>query len=46
MIRDPKTFYFLFDWLKVADKNLKHETEYIIKSNEALAGNKIKSEIE
>ena len=46
MIRDPKTFYFLFDWLKVADKNLKHEAEYIIKNNEALAGNKIKSEIE
>ena len=36
VIRDWKTFYFGFDWTKGVDKNLKHEVEYIIKSNEAL----------
>ena len=36
VIRDWKTFYFDFDWTKGVDKNLKHEVEYIIKSNEAL----------
>ena len=41
-IRDPKTFYFNFDRLKVVDDNLKHETEFIIKSNDHLAENKIK----
>ena len=41
VIRDPKTFYFNFDCPKV-DDNLMHETEYIIKSNESLAENKIK----
>ena len=46
VIRDPKTFCFNFDWPKDVDKNLKHEIEFIIKSNESLADNKIKSEIE
>ena len=39
MIRHPKTFYYNFD-------NLKHENEFIIKRNESLVENKIKSEIE
>ena len=46
VIRDPKTFYFDFDWLKDVDENLKHENEFIIKRNEFLVENKIKSEIE
>ena len=46
VIIDPKTFYFYFDWLKNVDENLKYETEFIIKSNESLAENKIKSKIE
>ena len=45
-IRDPKTFYFYFNWPKDVDENSKHETEFIIKSNESLAENKIKNEIE
>ena len=44
VIRDLKTFNF--DWPKYVDKNLKHETEYIIKINESLAENKIKNKIE
>ena len=46
VIREPRTFYFDFDWPKNADENLKHEIEFIIKSNESLAENKIKNEIE
>ena len=46
MIRDSKTFCFNFDWSKDFVKNLKHETEFIIKSNESLVENKIKNEIE
>ena len=42
VIREPKTFCFYFDWLKDVDKNLKHETEFIIKSNKSLAENKIR----
>ena len=42
----PKTFYFDFDQPKDVDQNLKHKTEFIIKSNESLAENKIKSETE
>ena len=42
VIRDPKTFCFNFDWPKDVDENLKHEIEFIIKSNESLAENKIK----
>ena len=45
VIRDPKTFCFNFDWTKYDDQNFKHKTEFIIKSNESLAENKIKSEI-
>ena len=46
VIRDPKNFCFNFDWPKDADENLKHEIEFIIKSDEYLAENTIKSEIE
>ena len=46
MIRDPKTFYFDFDWPKDVDENLKHEIEFIRKSNQSLAKSKIKIEIE
>ena len=46
VIRDPKTFCFNFDLPKDVDENLKHEIEFIIKSNESLAENKLKSEIE
>ena len=46
VIRDPKTFYFDFYWSKDVDENLKYEIEFIIKSNESLAENKIKNEIE
>ena len=46
VIRGPKTFYFYFDWPKDIGKNLKHETEFIIKSNGSLAENKIKNKIE
>ena len=46
VIWDPKTFCFNFDWQKYVDENLKHEIEFIIKSNESLAENKIKNEIE
>ena len=46
VIRDPKTFYFNFDWSKGVEENLNHEIEFIIKSNESLAENKIKSKAE
>ena len=47
VIRDPKTFYFDFDWLEHVDENLKHKIEFIIKkNNKSLSENKIKSEIE
>ena len=42
VIRDPKTFCFNFDCQKYVDEHLKHEIEFIIKSNESLTGNKIK----
>ena len=35
MIRDAQTFYFNFDWPKYFDENLKHEIEFIMKSNES-----------
>ena len=44
MIRDPKTFCFNFNWPKDVDENLKHEIEFIIKSNESLLKNKIKQD--
>ena len=46
VIRDLKTLYFDFDWLKDVDENLKHKIEFIIKSNESLAGSKIKNDTE
>ena len=45
VVRDPKSFYFDFDWPNDAEKNLKHEVEFIIKSNESLTENKINNEI-
>ena len=44
LVRDSKTFYFDFDCPKDANKNLKHEIEFIIKSNESSTENKIKDE--
>ena len=38
--------YFDFDWPKNVNNNLKHEIEFITKSNESLADNKMKNEIE
>ena len=46
VIRDPRTFYFYFDWCKDVDENLKRGIEFIRKSNETLAENKMKNEIE
>ena len=46
VIRDPKIFCFNFDWPKDVDENLKHENELIMKSNESLAENETKNEIE
>ena len=46
VIRDPKTFYSDFDWSKNVDENLKHDINFIIKSNESLAENKTKNENE
>ena len=48
VIRDSKTFCFNFGWSKDVDvdENLKHEIEFIIKSNESLAENKIKVKFE
>ena len=39
VIRDSKTFCFHFHWLKDVDENLKHEIEFMIKSNESLDEN-------
>ena len=41
MIRDTKIFCFNFDWPKDFDENLKREIEFITKSNQSLAENKI-----
>ena len=46
VIRDSKTFCFHFHWLKDVDENLKHEIEFMIKSNESLAADKMKNEVE
>ena len=27
VIREPKTFYFYFDWAKNVDENIKHDNE-------------------
>ena len=44
--RDPKTFYFYFDWPKNVDEIEMDEIGLIIKSNESLAENKIKNQTE
>ena len=41
VMSDPKIFYFHFNWRKDLDESLEHETEFIIKSRESLADNKI-----
>ena len=46
VIRDTKIFYFGFNWPKDDDENLIHNIEFIIKSNECLAKNKIKNKNE
>ena len=46
VIRDPKTFCFDFNWPKDVDENLKHQINFIIKSNESLAENNIINKIE
>ena len=46
VIKDPKTFWYNSDWSKDVHENLKHEIQFIVKSNESLADNKIKNEIE
>ena len=46
VIKEPKTFYFDFDFLKNVDKNLKHEIEFTLKYNESYANNKMQKEIE
>ena len=52
MIRNPPPikkiyiYFFHFNWPKDVDENLKNEIEFIIKSNESLAENKIKNKIE
>ena len=45
VIKDLKTSCFHFDWTRFVDKNLKYETELIIKSNASLAENKAKNKI-
>ena len=45
-IRDPKTFYFHFDWPNNVDKSSKHNIEFIIKSNESLTENKLNNKIQ
>ena len=46
VIKDPKTFYFYFDLPKDVDENFKYKIEFVIKSDESLAENKLKHEIE
>ena len=46
VIRDPNTFYSDFDWSRNVNENLKHDINFIIKSNESLAENKTKNENE
>ena len=46
VVRDHKTFRFSFDWPHHVDENLKQEINFIIISNESLAENKVKNEIE
>ena len=46
VISDPKTFCFNFHQPKDVDEDLKHKIEFILKSNESLAENKIRNKIE
>ena len=46
VIRGPKTFCLNFDFPKDVDESLIDEIEFMIKSNESLAENKIKNETE
>ena len=46
VITVPKPFCFNFDFPKDVDENLMHKIEFIIKSNESLAENQIKNEVE
>ena len=46
VIRDPKNFSFNIDWPKDVHEDLKHEIEFIIKSNESLTENEIEIETE
>ena len=45
VVRELKTFCFDFNWPKNVDENWKHEID-IVKSNQSLADNKMKNEIE
>ena len=45
-IRKPETFYFDFDLPRDINKNMKHDIEFIIKSNESLFESKMKNQIE
>ena len=45
VIIEPKSFCFDFDLPKYVGKNLKHETEVIIKHSKSLAKHAIKNEI-
>ena len=46
VIREPKIFILVLILPKSFDKNLKHEIQFITKSNESLAENKAKNKIE
>ena len=46
VIRGPKHFSFNFDWLEDVDENLIYKFEFLIKSDESLAENRIKNETE
>ena len=46
VVKDTKYFKFNFDWSKDFNENLKYKIEFIIKSNESLAENKIKNKVE
>ena len=39
VIKDAKTFCFIFDCCKDVDESLEHVVEFIIKSNESLTDN-------
>ena len=46
IITEHKILHFHFDLLKDGDKNLKHETDYIIKQNGFLDEQRIKNKID